>query len=236
VKKYLLATAAVAAAIALPAVASAQATGYIDGSYTRIETPFGDGDGVTVGGGVLLTPDAPVQVQLNGAFTSAEDANAAAVAAHVFHRTETWAAGGFVGYTDAEGVDGILNYGVEGSWYFPAVTLSGSASKLDNDDLGLDATVLAAGIKFFPTDNFSVGGSFGNVDIDGVGDFDVFGAEAEFKFNGPASVFASYDTADDLDVDIWSIGLRWNFGQDSLKSRDRSGASMGSSSAARFLF
>jgi hypothetical protein len=70
---------------------------------------------------------------------------------------------------------------------------------------------------------------------------------AEFKPDTmPVSFFADYrkhnpDTGffifGNEDVSVWSLGVRWNIGGGSLKSRDRTGASMtGGDSFSRALF
>jgi len=235
-KKLILASAAaVALTVSLPAVAAAQVD-HVDLSYQRLETPIGDGDGFAASGALLFGTGSPINLQLDASIAQSESVTGGGANLHAFHRNESFAVGGFVGFTDSEFIDAIIQYGLEGAFYLDAVTLGATVAQLDSDDLGLEATTLQGAATFFPNDNVSLGASYGNVDVDGVGDFDVFGLAAEFKMNGPVSFFANYGRAEDLDVDIFGLGVRYNFGGKTLKERDRSGASMGKSTAAQFLF
>jgi len=61
------------------------------------------------------------------------------------------------------------------------------------------------------------------------------GAEYEFE-NTPFSLGAAYTRADidSLDVDTWSVGLRYSFGG-GLQARDRAGANLGVSAISSVL-
>ena len=88
----------------------------------------------------------------------------------------------------------------------------------------------------------SVGVSYANPSIDtdfGDGDAWTYGVGGEYEFaNSPFSLTAGYTRADiesvDLDVDSWTIGLRYSFGG-GIQARDRAGASLGSPAMTSIL-
>ena len=64
-----------------------------------------------------------------------------------------------------------------------------------------------------------------------------YGVGAEYEIeNSPFSVGASYTRADieSVDVDTWSVGLRYSFGG-GLQARDRAGANLGVSAITSVL-
>jgi opacity protein-like surface antigen len=228
------AASAVAIALAAPAAANA-ASGYVDLSYA--DNGDFDVNSWAVNGSAVV-PAGQLNLQFDAGFTrtdfDGDNVTTGAGAVHLFHRNDKFAVGGVVGVADP----GIYTYGLEGAMYLDRVTLSGSASIL-TDDLDLfddEPTVLNLGAKFFVTDNVSIGASYSNFDTSDFGEsVDSWGLEGEFKTSGPASFFAAYSTTEELDLDTWSIGMRWNFGDATLKARDRSGPSMGARGGASFL-
>lgn len=234
-KNLLIASAAAVAMMAVASTASAQ-VGYVGVTYS--DSNDIDANDWTFNGAVAL-PAGPLNVQLDGNVGTIEayddHETHGSVGAHVFHRNETFAVGVAASAID----EGVYTYGVEGAFYLPQFTLSAGWTQLNDQSEGGEgefANVWNLGGKFFATDNFSVGLNYANVDTD-FGDGDAWGAEVEYKFNAPVSVYAAYTTADDADVDLWSIGARWHFGAATLKEQDRNGASMGANnSLLNFLF
>ena len=227
-KKYLIAAASAAAiALAAPAAANA-ASGFVDLSYT--DNGDADVNSFAVNGSAVV-PAGELNVQFDAGFSRLDsdgfNYTSGGGAVHVFHRSDKFAIGGVLGVMDP----GFYNYGVEGAAYFDRFTLNGSA-QIMHDDSNIfddDPTILTVGGKFFPTDNTSIGATYSNFDSDDFdGAVDTWSLEGEAKGSGPASFFAAYSRTDDLDLDTWSIGVRWNIGTATLKERDRTGASMGS--------
>lgn len=222
-KTYLMAAVA-AVSLALPALAQAQ-TGYVDFRYNDIE----DTDGFSVGGAVA-TEVSGVQLQFNvnharmdlGGF----DTSVTDLVAHAFTQNDSYAVGGFVSGTDSFG-EGTYGLGVEGSKYYGDFTLSGVLSYNTVDNSGGHFYNYGVGARYFFAENFSAAVTYDKLDFsDGVDDIDVWGLEAEYQFANPVSVFASYGNVDfgPVDGDKFSLGVRYNFGGDTLKAQERSGA------------
>ena len=94
---------------------------------------------------------------------------------------------------------------------------------------------MRADARYFVNENFRLEGNVGynNLDLKVGGSADAWGVGVggEYQFaQAPVSVFAKYDYAKvdnyDIEANVFRIGARWNFGG-TLKSRDRSGASLG---------
>jgi hypothetical protein len=148
-----------------------------------------------------------------------------------------------------------LIWGAEGQAYFGDVTVSGQLAKQDfvnqkgftNDISGQN--ILSDGYfanikaKYFLTDNWNVQGSFaynnvnfssGFVEI-GSNSFDQksYGLSTEYRIDDkPISLYAQFThntidfVSEGLDSNQIFAGLKVNFGSSSLKTRDRSGASL----------
>ena len=231
-KKTSLLVAVAAAALALPALAQAQ-TGYVDLRYSDIE----DTDGFAIGGAVA-TELSGVNLQFNVNHARMEfggfDVSATDLVAHAFTQTDSYAVGGFVSSTSGVGT-GVYCIVAEGSLYFGDFTLGGVVSYNTVDNGGGHFYNYAASARYFVAENFSVAATYDNLDFSGGGDVDIWGLETEYQFSNPVSVFASYGNVDDgaFDYDKFSIGVRYNFGGDTLKAQERSGAkAMRSLSAA----
>jgi len=223
-KKTFLMAAVAAVALALPALAQAQ-TGYVDFGYRDIE----DTDGFSVGG-AAATEVGGVQLQFNANHVRQDvagfDVSATDLVAHAFTQNDSYAVGGFVSATDLVGT-GIYGIGGEGSLYFGDLTLNGVVSYNTVDNGGGHFYNYGVGARYFVTENFSAGVSYDTVDFsNGGGDIDVWGLETEYKFSNPVSVYASYANIDlgGVDGDKFSVGIRYNFGGDTLKAQERSGA------------
>jgi hypothetical protein len=233
--KYLIAAASsVALALAAPALANAAPAGYIGASYADSN----DADASAYGGNVSITDKAgPLNFQVDFAGSRTEvgnlEDNTASAALHLFHRTDSFAAGAFIGGAD----QGILTYGVEGAIYADQLTFSAQVGKVEDQTAGGadEATAWGVGAKFFATDNFSLGVNYSSIDASGSSSFDTWGVGAEFKPSSmPVSFNVGFARNDDFDIDAWTIGARLHFGVGTLKEQDRKGASMGASTGFAF--
>ncbi|MEZ5961221.1 MAG: hypothetical protein R3C30_12445 [Hyphomonadaceae bacterium] len=233
-KKFLLGAAA-ALAIAAPSVASAE-SGYLDLGYASTDAGATDVDTWALGGAFAWGGNGSLGFQLDGVlgqheYDSGTDVDTYNLGAHLFARNENHLFGGFLGIGNTDFGGGFdydyYTVGLEGSYYLSRTTLNGVLSYSDSDDLNADATILDLGATHFVTDNFSINGGVGFGEL---ADEDVttFGVGAEFQFTGaPISLYGGYNSSDydGSDVDVLSVGVRWNFGG-SLFDRDRSGASL----------
>jgi hypothetical protein len=227
-KKTLLVAAAAAAALSLPALAQAQ-DGYLDLSYS--DSSDADLTAINVGGAVTADVGG-AKLQFNVNHTRAEDdstglnLSATTVAAHAYKQNEQYAIGGFVTGTDVAGF-GVYGLGAGGSYYLDNLTLGAVVSYNTVDNISEHYYTYGVNGRYFFTENFVAGASFDKADFSSTGDdADIWGAEVEYKFEGPVSIFASYNKYDDDfgDEDTWGLGARYYFGGKSLKEQERSGA------------
>lgn len=247
-KTTLFAGAAMAAAlIAAPSSAQESPTGYVGAAYARTEVDAGafddEFDGWSVDGAVAFgVGDGSLGVQIDGAWSTVDESDAYGADAHLFTRNDSYLFGGFVGLSDGDGSDTTYTLGVEAQKYLEAVTLAGVVAYADGDDNGGDGAWGVGGeARYFVTDNFKLSGGVGFADFDGE-ELISLGVGGEYQFDAaPISVYANYarnefDNAD-LSADTFSVGVRYSFGGTTLKSRDRSGASLtGASSVFGGLF
>jgi len=249
-KTILLASAAAATLFAAPAFAQ-DAIGSVGVTYANPSYDVGpvdaDADVWTVDGTVAL-PAADWTVTLNGAidYTKAfgEDDTTAALGGHL---TKMWTsdvrAGAFVAANGiGTGNDPIWTIGAEAQKYLSNATLTGQVAYTTADDIDADIWTVGGDAAFYvmPNLRLNAGVSYNNVDINAAGgDVDAwtYGVGAEYEIeNTPFSVGASYTRADidSLDVDTWSLGVRYSFGG-GLQARDRAGANLGVSSIVSVL-
>ncbi len=180
---------------------------------------------------------------------SSTEANAAL---HAFFRNEAYLIGGFaqLGKTITDPNSGDSSHwtaiygGAEAQLYIDNVTLYGkvgvSATGVDDSEWGELSSVFAeAKIRYFVTDNLRLDAYVG-LDSAKIDDYSVklttakIGAGIEYKFdNSPISAFGQVDYYSSEDhghggIDGYRllVGLKFNFGDDTLKARDRSGPSL----------
>ncbi len=235
-KKFLFGAAA-ALAIVAPGAALAQ-SGYAEVGYASTDVGGNDIDTWQFGGAAAWGGNGSMGFQLDGAYGSHEyggvgaEADTYNLTGHIFGRNDNHMVGAFVGFGNTE-FGGAFDYGywtlgVEGAYYMARTTLSGVVAYSDSDDLDAQMTSADAALTHFVTDNFSIGGGLGFGDIEGGSEFTSYGVGGEFQFTGaPISIYGGYNVTDfdGSDVDVLSIGARWNFGG-SLFDRDRNGASL----------
>ena len=239
-KTLFLATAAVAALAAAPALAQTAPTGSIGAAWTNADAELGgvsaEGNGGYVDGNVAGPIFGDWTVTMGASFAWADgdlgDNHAAAGQVHLTRKMGDVRAGAFVAASDA-GDETLTSLGAEVQKYMGPVTLSGALvfSTMES----ADAITASGDVGFYPMDNLrlNVGVSGGSIEFTGTNaEFYSAGLGAEYQFTGtPVSVFTAYDhtTLDDadLDVDTVSVGLRFSFGSDGLKAREQSGADLG---------
>lgn len=247
--KSVLFASAAAAAVLVAGAAAAEPTGYFDLGYanSEVDNGFGGGeiDSWTLGGKIFVPMDSAIDWQFDGSVSNSDyglgdDVTRVGGAAHAFTRNDSWAFGGFVAITDSdENDDALWSVGVEGHKYLESVTLAGQLSYGQPfDDSDVDLWSVGGEARWFLSDNFRLDARLGATQIESGStdiDFMSYGVGGEYQFDGrPFSLYAGYDRTEsddlfDLEVDTFSVGVRFSFGGDSLKSRDRSGASFNGS-------
>jgi hypothetical protein len=235
-----LLSAALAVALMAPGVAQAQ-SGHVDVSYTDQTYDFGpefDVELTSLGGQVAFNW-APIGMQFDGRYTDwggDADADAWRLGGHLFTRRDSWLFGGYLGYEDIQDFNAETWTGaLETQFYLPNATISGVLSHSIWDGPDYEITMLEGEYRYFIHDNFSVHGGLGIGQGDiGTGDPDAWSAAlgGEYMFaSTPISVFGEYRRNNldfgpgELDVDAWTIGVRYNWGG-SLRDRSRSGAGL----------
>lgn len=171
-------------------------------------------------------------------------------AAHGFYRTSNWQAGIFwqnrsydIKTGDASGdaffdmsSDDQKFYGVEAQGFFGDLTVSGKLGQhkfsLFQGNVKDTGTLASIGASYFLNDNLQINASF-MLDRVKVSGTDVgskqFGLGTEYRLtDSPLSVFAQYSRTDNemyrTDEDRLLLGVKLNFGKESLRKRDREGA------------
>ena len=246
-KTLFLASAAAAALFAAPALAQ-DAIGSVGLTYSNPSIEIAgddfDADVWTVDGTVAI-PANNWTVTFNGAIDYAkaygEDDTTGAAAAHLTTMVAgDVRVGGFVAGNGIGSGDTVYTVGAEAQKYLAGSTLTGVVAYTSADDLDADIWTVGGDAAFYvmPNLRLNAGVSYNNVDAH-FGDIDAwtYGVGGEYEFTGtPFSVAAGYTRADidSIDVDTWSLGLRYSFGG-GLQARDRAGAGLNVSSIASVL-
>jgi hypothetical protein len=232
-KKRLLCAAALFAA-AMPATANA-ATGYVDLSYGRSDVEdAGDTDVVSFGGAFNfdLAPDIEAQADAHWARIDgdADPVTLEQGAFHIFHRNDVYSYGFVASIEDLSSLGGqVYDLGIEGQYFSRRATIDASVSFANLDTLSEDAVRYKLGMTVFPLDNLSFGGGGQRLELADGGEIDVYSADLEYQpGEGRTSFFASYRASDDNlftsdDADTVALGVRLNFGDQTLFERNRSG-------------
>lgn len=246
-KTLFLASAAAAALFAAPALAQ-DAIGSVGLTYSNPSIEIAgddfDADVWTVDGTVAI-PANNWTVTFNGAIDYAkaygEDDTTGAAAAHLTTMVAgDVRVGGFVAGNGIGSGDTVYTVGAEAQKYLAGSTLTGVVAYTSADDLDADIWTIGGDAAFYvmPNLRLNAGVNYNNVDAQ-FGDIDAwtYGVGGEYEFTGtPFSVAAGYTRADidSIDVDTWSLGLRYSFGG-GLQARDRAGAGLNVSSIASVL-
>jgi len=146
-------------------------------------------------------------------------------------------------------------FGGEAQGYFGDLTLTGQIARqefVNQKDFSSDVTnggkvykhgsVASAKADYFINNNWRVTGGFSYNTVDMLSDvsYDTkkYSLNTEYRLdNYPVSFYADYTrnklslelsdiTQNKFDADAIMLGMKWNFGSDTLKSRNRSGASL----------
>lgn len=245
-KSLLLATTVVAAFAAAPAMAQEAPIGSVGVTYTNnsIDIGIADEDAETwsVDGVVAMPAFGDWTVTLAGdigttEFLGDEDTAAAgSVGLSRMFGSDT-RFGGFVGASDA-GDETAWTVGARAQKYLAGATLTGSLAWTTLDDADIDVWTVGADAAFYVSPNLRLNAG---VSFDTIDDADVdawtYGVGAEYDIaSTPFSVTAGYARSDieDIDVDTFSVGLRYSFGG-GLQARDRAGAGASTSGIAGLL-
>lgn len=236
-KTLLLATAAVAAFAAAPAFAqSAGPVGSAGITWSNVEADAG-GASADQGFGAV---DANVAGDF-GAWTVTFDGSvgwadgeidedrAESIQVHLTRKFQDIRVGAFVGLASED----VTTVGLEAQKYTGPLTVSGALAVSSMDEA--DVISLNGDVAYFVQDDLrlNVGAGVGNLDtLGGNTRYYSMGAGAEYRIPATSlSVYGAYDrsTVDDfdLDVDTFSIGLRFNFGASTLRERNERGADLG---------
>lgn len=258
-KKLLLSAAMLAGLTALAAApAMAQATGHVGVTVGSLNLDSGgpdtDVDIMGVDGAVAFNVGQGLVLQGNVALSHLDDPvddENLSGSVNFGMRNASYALGAYIVAKDNNLIDDtFLGFGGEYVYYMPQMTLSVGAGFGSYDDADADLYGVSGVGRYFFSDNFRVDGKIGYTNIDSGAEADGIGLGigGEWKpDNFPISLTASYDWQSldggggaDTDVTAWTIGARFDFGNGTLKARDRSGTSFraaaGLDTAANGLF
>ena len=236
-KSLLLVTASIAAFAAAPALAQDGPVGSVGVSYGNSEAELGgasaDADTWAVDGVVAMPAFGEWTVTVAANASQFDDGSSddtmVAGAAHLTTLVGSdLRVGGFVGAADVAD-ETALTAGSEAQKYLPNATLTGVVAYTTADDVDLDVWSVGGDAAFYVTDALRLNAGVSwmtndDADVDGL----TYGVGAEYEIaSTPFSVTAGYAHSDieDLDVDSWTIGLRYSFGG-GIQARDRAGAAL----------
>jgi hypothetical protein len=236
-KSLLLVTSALAAFAAAPALAQDGPVGSVGLTYGNTEVDLGgvsaEGDAYALDGVVAMPAfgDWTVTLAANASQfdDGASDDTAFAGTAHLTTLVGSdLRVGGFVGAADVAD-ETALTAGFEAQKYLSRATLTGVVAYTTADDVDLDVWSVGGDAAFYVTDalRLNAGVSWMTIDDADVDGF-TYGVGAEYEIaSTPFSVTAGYSHSDieGLDVDSWTVGLRYSFGG-GLQARDRAGAAL----------
>jgi hypothetical protein len=239
VKKYVVIASLMAGFSMISGAAFAQTTGYIDANYSRVDAGAGDADAYGISGGAAFQSGMNMRILLDASYFDTNDIDVKTLSGtgHLVWDSGDNAFGGFLGLVnnDATGGD-TTTWAVGGEYarFFQGGTLALGAGYANNDDADVDLYGVNGEWRFFASDNlrFDIGGGWANVDsgIGGDDDGTFIGAGFEWRVGEtPFSVGANYANVDfgGGDVDVIGVTARLDFGNGSLRARDRSGNTFG---------
>ncbi len=240
-KKYVVTASLMAGFSMVSGAAFAQTTGTIGATAQHIDPTGGDNTQTYgVNGGVALDLGSTLAVLLDASYSTNNDSDVDTIGgtAHVLSRDADRAFGGFLGYANVDGGSDnsdVWSVGGEYAKFFDTSTLAFTGAFATANDTNVDAWGLQAEYRLFADDNTRIdfGAGWANIDYGSDdGDGSQLGAGVEHRFAGsPISLGAniSYvDTAVSSDAMVVGGTLRFDFGNGSLKERDRKGNTFGS--------
>lgn len=237
-KKYVV-TASVLAGLSMVSGTAFAQVGTVGAGVTHVDTDGGDADSMGINGGVAIPTGGNLTVLLDGAYTTNDDADVDLLTgtAHLIARDANGAWGGFAGLgnIDGGGTDvGLWTVGGEYAAFYDASTFVATIAYANADDVDVNILGVSGEYRMFLNDDLrvDVGGGYANIDGGGT-DADAFhvGAGVEYRFTGTPFAIganASYIDTDGGDATVIGATLRFDFGNGSLKSRDRTGNTFGS--------
>jgi len=245
-KSLFLATAALAAFAAAPALAQ-DGIGSVGVTYGTSDVDVlglsGDSEAVKVDAGFAVPITADWTVTLDGAFAynldGAADQDDSNVSGRIHASREfgNVRVAGFAGGSQA-GEEQLWSFGAQAQTYLDKLTLTGSLAYETIDGVDADMWSLGGDAAYFinPSLRLNAGAGWSTIDAGGT-DIDAWSANVggEYQFGtSPYSVTAGYAHSElediDLSVDTFTVGLRMSFGGD-LQTRQRSGADLGRTAA-----
>ncbi len=246
-KKYVVTASLLAGFSMISGTAFAQ-TGTIGAGWSHLDADgAGETDSYDLNGSVAIPTGGSFAVLLDGDYSTNDDSNTDSLSgtAHLISRDANGAFGGFVGMTSIDtGIGDTSAWTVGGEYaaFMGNTTLAGSLSYSNVDDLGLDVWGLGGEYRIFASDDlrFDLGAGYLRADAGG-GSIDGLqvGAGVEYRFSGtPFSLGANvaYVDADVINTTTIGLSLRFDFGNGSLKARDRSGNTFGPASGLASFF
>lgn len=243
-KTLLLATAAVAAFAAAPAMAQdVVGSAGITLNHTQFEASGlgleADTDGFAIDAGVAIPVGEAWTVTVDGAFNyiaNEQTANDTTFSGRVHGSTlfgDTRVAG-FIGGAEAAD-EQLWSGGAQVQQYMDKVTLTGSLGYETIDEFDVDAWTVGGDAAYFINPDFRVnaGAAWTTIDFSGF-EADAWQANVGGEYrvpNSDLSVTAGFNHAEledaDLTIDTFTVGVRISFGGGTLQSRERAGADLG---------
>jgi hypothetical protein len=238
-KKYVVTAASVVAGLSMITGAAHAQTGTVGVNYTKVDTDFGDSDSYGINGAFAVDVGTGLAVLVDGSFSTNDDSDVDLITgtAHLIARDADSAWGGFAGIArvDAGAIEAdAYTVGGEYARFFDTSTFAAQLAYATIDDTDVDILGLTGEYRIFSTDDlrFDIMGGWAQVDTP-LGDSDGFqvGVGVEHRFAGsPISIGGNvtYLDGDGSDATVIGATLRFDFGNASLKARDRKGNTFGS--------
>lgn len=242
-KSLFLATAAVAALAAAPALAQ-DGVGSVGVTYSNADIEVAGVDGevefAAIDAAVAVPVTADWTVTMDGAFLYAFDDALGADNSNIngrLHASRNFGGtrfGAFAGGQEV-GDEQLWSFGAEAQHYMDQLTLTGSVAYETVDGTDADIWSVGGDVAYYVSPKFRLNGGLGyhTADLGGGVDTDAWsanvGGEYQIAETG-MNVTGGWNHSEledlDLTVDTLSIGLRFSFGGD-LQTRERSGADLG---------
>ena len=237
-KKYVV-TASLLAGFSMFSGAAFAQSGTIGAGVTHVDTDAGDADIIGVNGGAAFQLGGNLAVLVDANYTTNDDADVDVLTGtgHLISRDANGAFGGFVGLgnIDAGGGDvDLWTAGGEYAAFYDNSTFVATLAYATIDDVDVDIWGLSGEYRIFSTNNlrFDLGAGYARIDSGANADAFSVNAGVEYRFDGtPFSIGGNLSYIDlDGGGDATVVGatLKFDFGNDSLKSRDRTGNTFGS--------
>ncbi|GAA0639317.1 hypothetical protein [Brevundimonas lenta] len=242
-KSLFLATAAVAAFAAAPALAQDAAVGSVGSSYTYSEADVagfsGDADSIVVDASFAAPVTADWTVSFDGGITinlgdePGTDDSSLNGRVHVSRTFGDVRVATFAGAADG-GEANLWSFGAQAQTYIDNITLTGGFAYETPEGVDADIWSLNVDGAYYvsPTLRLNAGAGWTTAEMGGL-DTDAWTANVGGEYqiaNTPFSITGGYTHAEledlDLQIDTLNVGLRYTFGTD-LQSRERAGADLG---------